>query len=195
VFLFDDLIEVPQLRRTTHIVRLHRIVNGLQILECLGCTLELFILPLLPGQHAVSDDGVFNILMDGLVNVFEHFYGFVDDLVLELVVAVVLPDPVPAQLLYFEFVFGLLLFFFLLVEGDLAHFGLEFGVLGGAEVVVGAAGTHVQHSAVDWLRLFIAQVGGSQKFHVLLLLLPDPLLLVLMEPHPLYGLESDEPRH
>lgn len=96
VLLLDYLGEVPELGRPAHVFALERIVHGLHVLQGLGCALKLLVLPLLPGQHAVSDDRVLDILVDCLVDVFQLLYCHLDDLVAEVIVAVVFPNPVAA---------------------------------------------------------------------------------------------------
>lgn len=67
--------------------------------------------------------------MDGLVDVFQHFHCVLHNLVLEVIVTVVLPDPVPTQFLDL-FLPNVLLFLHLL---NLRHLGLHFGILSQAE--------------------------------------------------------------
>lgn len=67
--------------------------------------------------------------MNCLVDIFEHFHSLLHNLVLEIIVTVVLPDPVPTQFLDF-FLPNVLLFLYLL---NLRHLGLHLWILSHVE--------------------------------------------------------------
>lgn len=96
VLLLDYLGEVPELGRSAHVLALERVVHGLHVLQGFGCALELFVLPFFAGQHAVPDDCVLDVLVDCLVDVLQLLHCHLDDLVAEVIVAVVFPNPVAA---------------------------------------------------------------------------------------------------
>ena len=99
VLFFNYLIEVPKFRRPAHVLAFQRVVNCFQIFEGLSCTFQLLILPFLARKHSVSNDSILDVLVYSLVDVLETLNSFVNDLVSEFVIAVVFPNPIPAQLL------------------------------------------------------------------------------------------------
>jgi hypothetical protein len=93
VFL-HNFREVPKLRWPSHIFGLERVINSLHMLEGFSCTLELLVLSFSSGKHPFSNNGVFNILMNCLVNVFELFNGNFNYFVFEILITIILPNPV-----------------------------------------------------------------------------------------------------
>lgn len=98
---FDYFGKIPKLRRPPHVFSLERVVDGFHMFEGLGRSFQFFVLPLLPGEHSLPDDAVLDILMNCLVDVLEHFNRLLDDLIFELLIAVVFPNPISSEALEF----------------------------------------------------------------------------------------------
>ena len=119
VVLLDHFGEVPQFGWPSHVFSFEGVIDSLHVLQSLSCTFEFLVLPLLTRQHSLSDDGVLDVLVNCLVDVFEFFDCSLNDLIPEAVVAVVLPNPVSSQFLHLQLVRSL---FFLL------HLHLHLGL-------------------------------------------------------------------
>jgi hypothetical protein len=68
VFLLNNFWEIPKFRGTTHILALEGVIHGLHVFECFCCALKLFVLSFFPWKHSLSNDGIFNILMNCFVD-------------------------------------------------------------------------------------------------------------------------------
>lgn len=121
VFLLDHFGEVPQFGGTAHVLSFEGVVDGLHVLQRLGCTLKLFVLSLLPRKHTLADDRVLYVLMHCWVDVFQLFHSRLDNLISEGLITIVFPDPIAAQFLQLQLIGSLLPFF-------LFHLHLGLGV-------------------------------------------------------------------
>ena len=94
MLLFDNFWEIPKFWRATHILALEGVIHRLHMLECFCSTLKFFILSLFSWQHSFSNDGIFDILMNCFIDMFELLDCNLNNFVFEIFVAVVIPDPV-----------------------------------------------------------------------------------------------------
>ena len=157
----------------------------------LSCLFKFLILPFLFGKHALSYVGIFNILVHCLIHIFQHLDGLLNDLVFKVIVAVVFPHPVSAQLLNLQLPSGLLHFLHLF---HLRHLGLKLRILSHSEGVFRSTGISVK-DAVLLFGFFQTKLSGSQQLQVFCLFFPDLDLLVFVKPHPLDCFEGNEPRN
>jgi len=94
VVLLDDFREVPEFGWALHILDLLSVVGRLHILELFGGLLQLLVLAVtFVGQHALTDDRVLDVLVDGFVDVSKELHAHLEQLAV-LLVAVVVPYPV-----------------------------------------------------------------------------------------------------
>ena len=97
MLLFDDFIEIPEFRGPPHIFRLHTIMNGLHMFECLRSTLKFLILPIPSGQHPIPNNTILNILMHCSINIPELFYCLFNNFFPKLLITIIFPNPIPPQ--------------------------------------------------------------------------------------------------
>lgn len=88
--------------------------------------------------------------MNCFIDVLQHLDSLLDHFIPEVIIAVVLPDPISAQFLYLQLELAFLSLFF----RPLRELGLHLRVLSQAERLLGAASVQVKSGAVMMFRLF-----------------------------------------
>lgn len=129
--------------------------------------------------------------MDCFIDVFEHLYSLFDVFVLELVVTVVLPDPISTQCIYLLLEGCLLSLLFFLFLCYFTHLCLHFWVCH-SEGIFSAAWVWIQDGTVLVVWLLHTHLSCTQHLQVLCLFLSYFCLLVTMIPHSLNCLEGNE---
>ena len=94
MFFLDYFREIPKFRWPSHIFWFERVVNSFHMFECFGCALKLLILTFSSWKHALPNDWVFNILMNCFVYMLKLFNSLLNYLISEIIIAVVLPNPI-----------------------------------------------------------------------------------------------------
>ena len=102
MFLLNDFGEVPKLRRSTHILPLHTVMNCFHMFQSLCSTLQLLILTISTREHSITNDCIFDILMHCRVNIFHFLYSLFDNWLFEIRITIVLPNPIPSKFLKFR---------------------------------------------------------------------------------------------
>lgn len=102
MFLLNDFGEVPKLRRSTHILSLHTVMNCFHMFQSLCSTFQLLILTISARKHTISNDCIFNILVDSRVDIFHLLYSLFDNRLFESRITIVLPNPIPSKFLKFS---------------------------------------------------------------------------------------------
>lgn len=143
MFLLHNAREVPKLWRASHIFRFKRIVHRFHMFEGFRCTFEFLVLSFFARQHAVSNDGIFDVLVHCLIDMLQQLHSFFDRFIFEVFVTVVLPNPIAAQLFDFQFEGTL----FLLLH--LAEFGLHLRVLSQSERLFGSTRVDIESGGVS----------------------------------------------
>lgn len=70
MLFLDHLGEVPEFWWSAHVFALEGVVDGLHVLQSLGGAFQFLVLPFLSREHSLSDDGVFDVLVHCLVDMF-----------------------------------------------------------------------------------------------------------------------------
>jgi len=97
VLLFNDFREVPQLRGSTHILWFLSVMNRFHVFECICSIYSLFIMPIFSRKHSLSDNRIFNILLNCFVYVFEFFNCRLNNFFFKIIITVIFPYPIPSQ--------------------------------------------------------------------------------------------------
>lgn len=103
MLFLDDFREVPELWRPAHVLGLLGIMDGFHVFKGIGSVNSFLIMSVFSWKHALPDDGVFNILLNSLIDMLKFFNCRLNDLILKIVITIILPNPISTQLFSFLF--------------------------------------------------------------------------------------------
>lgn len=155
---------------------------------------ELFVLTVSSGQHSISNDCVFNVLMNCKIDVFHFFNCFLNDCLLKCGIAIVFPNPISAELLELG-LYRVLLNQFL--DLDLLNLGLLFSGTESCFIELSFCwwiSTNLWNFIFVWGLVELTK-GLAKDFFVFLLTVKKLFLFVFVLAHVLDSLESDQSRN